>query len=183
MKQSFQSRQWVPYPIELVFAFFANPHNLPHMMPPELHARVEDVRLVPPPARPLAADPALRFLSIAAGAGTEILISFRPVPFLPQRLSWTARIAEFGWNDHFIDEQIRGPFKAFRHRHGTVREVREGVDGTVVSDLVDYELPLGVLGVLGSGIVRAQLKKAFAFRQERLPQVLAVALTQASRRA
>ena len=27
MTQRFESRQWVPFPVELVFAFFANPSN------------------------------------------------------------------------------------------------------------------------------------------------------------
>jgi hypothetical protein len=33
MTQHLETQQWVPYPVELVFAFFANPANLPHLMP------------------------------------------------------------------------------------------------------------------------------------------------------
>ena len=29
MSQQFQTRQWLPFPVELVFAFFANPVNVP----------------------------------------------------------------------------------------------------------------------------------------------------------
>ncbi len=111
MTQRFETRQWVPFPVELVFAFFANPSNLPHLMPPKMKGRIEDVRLQPPPPRPVAADRARRFQSVAAGEGSEILISFCPVSWLPQRVSWMARITEFAWNSHFIDEQVRGPFK------------------------------------------------------------------------
>lgn len=183
MAQRFETRQWVPFPLELVFAFFANPSNLPHLMPPAQKARIEDVRLEPPPPRPVAPDPARRFKSIAAGVGTEIIISFAPISWLPQRLGWTARIVAFEWNSYFADEQIKGPFKQFHHRHSTVAETRDGVKGTVVSDAVDYALPGGPLGALGNGIVRRQMKQMFAYRQKRLPEILAVAARQATQRA
>jgi ligand-binding SRPBCC domain-containing protein len=183
MMKRFETAQWVPFPIELVFAFFANPQNLPHLMPAELKTRVEDVRMQPPPARPVAPDPARRFQSIAAGEGTEILISFCPVKWIPQRVSWTARIVEFAWNSHFIDEQIRGPFAAFRHRHGVTSETRDGVEGTLVTDDLKYELPGGIFGNLAGGVVGKQLEQSFAFRQQRLPEILAAAARQAIRRA
>lgn len=183
MAQHFESRQWVPFPVELVFAFFANPSNLPHLMPPAQQARIEDVRLSPPPPRPLAKDPAHRYRSVAAGAGTEIILSFKPVAFLPQRLGWTARIVEFEWNSHFIDEQVKGPFKRFLHRHGIERELRDRVEGTVVRDTVEYELPLGVLGRAGAPIAHAQIKAGWEFRRKRLPEILAVAARQATQRA
>lgn len=182
MAQRFESRQWVPFPIELVFAFFANPSNLPHLMPAAQQARIEDIRLNPPPARPQATDPGRRFRSVAAGVGTEIILSFRPMPLLPQRLGWTARIVEFEWNSHFVDEQIKGPFKRFHHRHATTREWRDGTEGTVVTDSIDYELPLGVFGKLGTGIARGQLEKGWEYRKRRLPEVLAAAARQAVQR-
>ena len=183
MKQHFEATQWVPFPVELVFAFFANPHNLPHMMPPELEARVEDVRLQPPPPRPVAVDPGRRFKSIAAGEGTEILVSFYPVRWFPQRLSWTARIVEFAWNSHFIDEQVRGPFKSFRHRHSIHAERHEGRDGTRVTDSVEFALPGGFLGGLLAGRIRKQLEQSFAFRHTKLPEVLAAASRQAAQKS
>jgi ligand-binding SRPBCC domain-containing protein len=177
------TQQWVPFPVELVFAFFANPSNLPHLMPQALKARLEDVRLEAPPARPLAADAARRFRSVAAGEGSEILISFCPIPLIPQRVSWTARITEFVWNSHFIDEQIRGPFARFHHRHGTIARVRDGVEGTLVTDAVEYALPLGFLGRMAAGVVHKQLEKQFEFRQKKLPEALTVAAQQAIQRA
>lgn len=175
----FESSQWVPYPIEMVFAFFANPNNLPHMIPPEVHARIEDLRIQPPPPRPVAENPARRYKSIAAGVGTEILISFHPLPFLPKRFGWTARIVEFAWNDHFADEQVKGPFASFRHRHSTIAEVRNGAEGTLVTDHVEYKLPFGALGRLSGGVVRSQMEKGFEFRRKRLPEILAVVARQA----
>ena len=181
MVHRFETDQWVPFPVELVFAFFANPSNLPHLIPPKQKARIEDLRMQPPPPRPFVADPARRFRSLAAGEGSEILISFRPVRWIP-RVSWLARIVEFEWNSHFVDEQVRGPFKEFRHQHGVLAESRNGLVGTLVSDRIDYAVPGGALGRLGEGLVRAQLRKGFTFRQKRLPEILAIVARQAARK-
>lgn len=167
----FEARQWVPFPVELVFAFFADPRNLPRLMPPALGTRVEELRLMP--AQTEAAGAKLFADSTASGEGSEIRISFRPVPFLPLRMSWLARITEFEWNSHFKDEQVRGPFATFRHRHGTLPESRNGKAGTLVTDEIDYALPFGLLGRLVSPLVEHQLQRSFAQRQERLPQMLA----------
>ena len=183
MARHFETSNWVPFPVELVFAFLANPSNLPHLMPPEVQARVEDVRFQPPPPRPLAADPARRFRSVAAGVGSEILTSFYPIKWLPQRMSLTARIVEFAWNSHFIDEQVRGPFAAFRHRHGTVAETRDRIEGTKVTDAIDYAMPGGIVGDLAAGAVWKQLARSFEYRQKRLAEILAVAARQAVQRA
>jgi ligand-binding SRPBCC domain-containing protein len=181
--QSFETHQWVPFPVELVFAFFANPTNLPHLMPRKFETRIEDARLQPPPPRPVHPDPARRFRSVAAGVGSEILISFFPIPWVPRRVSWMARITEFEWNSHFCDEQVRGPFTHFRHRHGIEVETREGVEGTMVSDDIEFALPYGFIGRAGEALVRRNLAKSFSYRQKRLPEILAAASRQAVKRA
>ncbi len=177
----FHAEQWLPYPRELVFAFFANPTNLPHLMPRKLETRIEDARIQPPPPRPLAADPARRFKSVAAGVGSEILISFYPIAWVPRRISWMARITEFVWNSHFCDEQMQGPFAAFHHRHGIKAESRDGQEGTLVSDAVEFELPYGWMGRIAGVFVRRQLQSQFAHRQKRLPEILASVQKQAMR--
>jgi ligand-binding SRPBCC domain-containing protein len=180
--QQFRTSQWVPFPVELVFAFFANPSNLPHISPPGLQLRIEDARLQPPPPRPFAADPARRFRSVAAGAGSEILISVVPLALLPKRVSAMHRITEFEWNSHFIDEQIRGPFEFFHHRHIFAVELRGSQEGTLVTDEIDFATGSGPLGGLSASAFRGQLEKAFKFRHTRLLQVLAAASQQATRR-
>ncbi|MFZ0394164.1 MAG: SRPBCC family protein [Terracidiphilus sp.] len=181
MTRHFETSQWVPFPVELVFAFFANPQNLPHLMPPHLKLRVEDMRMVPPSPRPVAAEPSRRFQSLAAGKGSEILVSLVPIPWFP-RLSWTTRIEEFKWYSHFIDEQVRGPFAAFRHRHGIAAESRNLVRGTLVTDSIDYALPTGILGALAAARVWRQLEDSFAYRRQRLPEILTAAARQAARK-
>jgi ligand-binding SRPBCC domain-containing protein len=183
MPHRFETRQWVPFPVELTFAFFANPTNLPHLMPPVLQTRIEDARIVAPPTRPIHPDSQRRFLSVAAGVGSEILISFQPLAWVPRRASWMARITEFNWNSHFCDEQVRGPFQSFRHRHGIVAEARDGVEGTLVSDEIDFSLPYGPAGWIAGLVVLRKLARSFAYRQKRLEEILAAAARQASRRS
>jgi ligand-binding SRPBCC domain-containing protein len=184
MPQTLKTSQWVPFPVELVFAFFANPGNLPHLMPKWQQAKIESTRVIPPPPRPVASDPALRFQSPAAGAGSEIVISFRAFPWFPFRMGWLARIDEFEWNSHFRDVQIKGPFASWDHKHSIAAETRDGVPGTLVSDDLEYSLPLGPLGAIGNALfVRRQMEATFAYRQERLAEILPVAARQATRKS
>lgn len=184
MPETLRTSQWTAFPVELVFAVFANPGNLPHLCPQWQRARIESSQLIAPPARPVAPDPALRFQSPAAGEGSEMAISFRPIARVPLRVGWVARITEFAWNSHFCDEQIHGPFASWKHRHGISAEVREGVNGTFISEEVEYRLPMGPLGDAADAMfVRRQMEATFAYRQGRLEQILPVASRQAARRS
>ena len=184
MPETLRTSQWTVFPVELVFAFFANPGNLPHLCPQWQLTRIEGSRLITPPARPVAPDPTLRFQSPAAGEGSEMAISFRPVAMVPFRVKWVARITEFAWNSHFCDEQIRGPFTSWKHRHGISAEVREGVNGTFIAEEVEYRLPMGPLGgVADAMFVRRRMEAMFAYRQKRLNEILPVAARQAARKS
>jgi ligand-binding SRPBCC domain-containing protein len=178
MRHTFEAEQWLPYRLELVFAFFANPENLPRLMPRWQKARIEEASFAPPPPRPVIADPTLRFPSIAAGAGTRMTISFRPFPFAPFRVPWEAEITEFAWNDHFCDKQLRGPFAYWNHCHQLRPETRanesgEAVEGTLVHDEVEYEMHLGAAGELAQRMfVRKQIASIFDYRHERTAALL-----------
>lgn len=161
MRHIFETDQWLPYPLPLVFAFFANPQNLPRLMPPWQQARIEDLNLIAPPPPP-AGSPA----RLGTGVGTTMVLSFRALPLLPLRLRWHTLIPEFVWNDHFCDEQPSGPFAYWRHCHSVREEMRDTEPGTVVHDHVEYAFPGGPFGdaanLLGG---RAQIRSIFAFRQ------------------
>ena len=176
MRHSFQSEQWLPYPVELVFAFFANPENLPRLMPRWQQTRIEEAAFAPPPPRPPSASP-LQPKGIAAGAGTRMTISFRPFPYSPLRIPWEAEITEFTWNDHFCDHQLRGPFAYWRHCHTVRPKTRTGESGagTLLRDEVEYELPLGKLGELANAlVVPAQFRYIFRYRHKRTRELLAL---------
>lgn len=135
------------------------------------------------------ARPTLRFQSPAAGVGSEMVVSFRPIPHIAFRIGWIASITEFVWNSHFCDEQLKGPFASWKHCHRIAAESREDVGGpvihgTLISDEVEYTLPLGPLGALGDSLfVRQQMEATFAYRQQRLEEILPVAARQAARRS
>jgi ligand-binding SRPBCC domain-containing protein len=129
MPHHLEFEQWVPFPIERMFAFFSNPENLPRIMPAESGTRLISLNRMPaPPPPPLLND------EKAAGVGTIIVTSFRVFPFLPFRAQWIARITEFEWNHHFSDVQDKGPFKRWHHRHEFHSEMRQGMAGKWASD-------------------------------------------------
>ncbi len=170
MRHSFQAAQWVPHPITKVFAFFADPSNLPRLMPAWQKAQVEQQTLVAPSG---PSKSTLPFTRPAAGTGSAISIRFRPFPLSPILIRWDARIVEFEWDDHFCDEQAQGPFAYWRHCHRVSDEVRDEIQGTQIVDDLVYELPLGLLSEPAHAlIVRRQIKGIFRHRQERLLELL-----------
>jgi ligand-binding SRPBCC domain-containing protein len=179
MRYSYHSEQWLAYPLEVVFAFFANPENLPRLMPPWQTARIEEASFAPPSPRPTSSNPALNFKSIAAGTGTRITLSFRPFPYSPVRVPWEAEISDFTWNHHFCDTQLRGPFAFWKHCHTVTPDKRpneSGVPttGTLLRDDVEYEMPFGKLGELVQRLfIARQLRSTFAYRRTRTRDLLA----------
>ena len=154
--------------MERVFLFFANPENLPRIMPPSTRTRIEELRLVPP------AGPASTHASHLGGTGSEIVTSFRVVPFLGVRATWIARITEFEWNQHFADIQVKGPFLVWRHRHELQSETRNGAAGTTVIDKIECQVGLGAIGAAALKFMLArQIASTFRYRQRVLPQLLA----------
>lgn len=159
--------QWVPTPLEKTFLFFANPNNLPRIMPPSTGMRLLEVNRIAPPG---AGTPEMKDL---AGAGSQIVTSFRVVPFLPIRAIWVALITEFEWNHHFADIQKKGPFRHFHHRHQFAAEVRQGTAGTIVRDVIEYEVGFGPVGTAAQRLlVTRQLRRTFAYRQQALEKIL-----------
>ena len=41
---------------------------------------------------------------------------------------------------------MKGPFHHWHHRHEFIPEARIGVEGTLVRDVIDYEVGLGLAG-------------------------------------
>jgi ligand-binding SRPBCC domain-containing protein len=165
-----QFEQWVPFPLDQVFLFFANPNNLPRIMPPAIGAKLLRLELNPPPASPAASSTGMPPL---AGAGSAVVISVQILPFLPIRAPWVARIIEFEWNRHFVDVQEKGPFKSWHHRHQFAAETRNGINGTLVGDVVDYDLGFGPFGAFAQKLfVARQMQQNFTHRQKILESLL-----------
>lgn len=176
MLQRFVTAQWIPFTVDLAFAFLANPHNLTALMPDKMRMRLEDLEIVPPPAGPTDAGARWTTAQLSAGVGSQFDLSFRPVSYMPVRLHWVGRITEFVWYSHFRDVQVRGPFEFFRHRHGIRPEIAQGRLGTLLTDEIEFSLPFGTVGHLWDKAVHRHLKQTFVLRQERLPRLLESAL-------
>ena len=98
MRLHFHTEQHLPYPVETVFAFFADPANLPRLMPDWQHARIDHATFVPPPPPPTSFAGSDK---ITAGNGTRLTITILPIPFSPIRVPWDALIEDFRWLQGF----------------------------------------------------------------------------------
>jgi ligand-binding SRPBCC domain-containing protein len=167
----FVAEQWLPVELPTVFAFFCEPENLPRIMPEELKVRIGWARLQPPQG----AGELLAGLEPgrAAGAGSEFLFYFRPLPPLPVEMGWQARIEEFEAGVFFRDVQLKGPMRRWSHRHEFRAGQSAGVEGTVVGDRVEFELGWGWPGKLAERyFVLPALRASFARRQQAVEQAL-----------
>ncbi len=155
----------------MVFDFFADPRNLPRIMPPAMDAKLLNLKLVSPEAGSRTGG--LSGGSNVAGAGSEMLLSFRLLPRLPFRGRWIARITECEINHFFADLQVKGPFKSWHHRHEFLPQERDGRMGTLIRDVVEYEVGFWPLGSLADRLfVRRQLQRTFTWRQNAVRKLL-----------
>jgi len=130
----------LPLPRERVFAFFAEATNLERLTPPELHFQI----LTPQP------------ISMQEGTLINYKLRLFGVP-----LRWQARIAHWQPPIGFVDEQLRGPYRLWRHTH----QFHDCGEATIIEDVVRYRLPFGLFGNIFHPLVRLQLKRIFRFRK------------------
>jgi len=160
MPRAFSTDQWIAAPLDGVFAFFANPANLPLISPPRAGVKLLKTKI----------QPAMITTNVViAGRGSEIDVSVRVLPWLPFRRPWRARITAVEYKEqtaYFEDEQASGPFRLWRHRHDFKTEERAGRAGTLIRDTVLYEIGWGLFGrVAEILIVRRLLRQMFSYRQ------------------
>jgi ligand-binding SRPBCC domain-containing protein len=171
MRYSYQTEQWLPYPLENVFEFFADPENLPLLMPEWQNAHIDEEVIVSPPPRP---DSSAKPEVTAAGQGSRLTLSFFPFPYAPFRTRWVAEISDFVWNERFCDRQVTGPFLYWNHCHYFSHAVRGDISGTLIADDLEYELPYGLFGQLAHRLVlRRQIEHTFFTRHIQLAAMLA----------
>ena len=169
MGQRYETEQWIAVPLPRLFAFFADPHNLPRIMPPGQGARVEALRLVPPR---FSVGEAPSGVGRMAGVGSEITFKFRAIPHVPIHERWTALITEFVLNEYFRDIQKQGPFRHWQHTHSFEAKMMQGRPGTLLRDTVEYEVGFGIIGTLLEKFVfQPMLRKTFEYRKSALEEI------------
>ena len=116
----FETELWLPTAREKIFPFFADARNLETITPPWLEFRILTPGQIP----------------MCAGTLIDYRLRIHGWP-----VGWRTKIT--GWNppESFCDEQLRGPYRRWRHTHTFT--ARAG--GTLCHDRVEYAVPGGAL--------------------------------------
>ncbi len=139
--------QSIPRPVDEVFGFFRNPGNLAVITPKSLGFKI----LTPPPHE------------MKAGAIIDYIIRLGIIP-----IHWRTIITDYLPPYSFVDEQLKGPYTFWHHRHTFFARG----DATNIIDEVHYALPFGILGRLAHFLlVRRQLESIFNYRAETISRI------------
>ncbi|MDC3309139.1 SRPBCC family protein [Crocinitomicaceae bacterium] len=96
-----------------------------------------------------------------------LMIEYTVKPLLGVPMNWITEIKTVKELEFFVDEQRKGPYKIWHHEHH-FKEVDGGVEMT---DIVSYELPLGILGrIMHPFVVQKKLEEIFDFRFKAVEQ-------------
>ena len=133
----------VAAPLEETFAFFADAANLERLTPPWLNFTIRT-------PRPIA---------MREGTVIDYRIRLRGLP-----IPWRSRIDVWEPGLRFVDRQVIGPYRWWRHEHRFERVV----DGTLVVDHVEY-LPRAP--VFSQRLVRRDLERIFSYRHAALTRM------------
>ena len=135
-----QTKTWVSQPIEDVFPFFADAHNLQALTPDWLHFEI----VTPPP------------IVMRPGTLIEYRISLHGLP-----MSWLTEITDFAPPVRFVDTQLRGPYRTWIHTH----RFESSNGGTLLIDEVEFDM-FGAW--LVGPLIRRDLRRIFSHRHQAL---------------
>ncbi len=139
--REYKSEIWLPLAPEALFPFFADAANLEKITPPWLNFKILN------PGR----------IEMQEGALIEYKLRIHGVA-----VRWRTRISLWQPPRCFVDEQLRGPYRKWVHRH--TFEACDG--GTRVRDRVEYSIPFDF--ALHRWFVRPDIEKIFRYRSEQL---------------
>ncbi|WP_396166756.1 cell division inhibitor [Flavobacterium sp.] len=139
------SKQNLPISLDEAWEFLSNPKNLKTITPPYMGFKT------------LSGDDRPMF------AGQIIQYIVTPVLGIPMK--WVTEITHVQDKKYFVDEQRFGPYALWHHKH-FLKEIPGGVE---MEDIVDYKVPMGILGQLVHPfLVAPKLKEIFDFRTKKL---------------
>ena len=138
--QTFSRSLRVPVPVRDLFAWHERPGAFERLAPPW-----QDVRV-------LSREGGIR-------DGATVTLEVRTLG-VPSR--WTVRHRDYVPDTQFVDEMHDGPFARWVHTHGFAAD---GAHAAVLTDAVQYALPLDGLGdLVAGGFVRRTLERTFRYR-------------------
>ena len=125
--------------------FLSNPKNLKIITPDYM-----SFNIVSPIDRPLY---------------TGQIIQYIVTPLLGIKTKWVSEITHIEDKKYFVDEQMYGPYSLWHHKH-FIKEIEGGVE---MEDIIDYKVPLGILGqIMHPILVKPKLEEIFSYRQKKL---------------
>ena len=134
-------KQWIPVAIEDIWDFVSSAANLEKITPPWLSFQIKQISTP----------------QVDVGTRITYTLKLHGVPF-----TWQSHIAEWRPKVEFVDEQEKGPYRIWFHRH----VFTELAGGTLIEDRVDYQLPLFPLGQVALPLVKKDLIRIFSYRKE-----------------
>lgn len=133
--------QHVNASLDECWAFFSSPRNLQKITPENMGFQITD------------------FDNKSVYPGQ--IIQYKVSPLFGLKLNWMTVITAVKDKSYFIDEQRFGPYALWHHKH--FFEATE--NGTKMTDIVHYALPLGFIGrLLNAIVVQNKLQEIFDYR-------------------
>ncbi|WP_437395641.1 SRPBCC family protein [Flagellimonas lutimaris] len=143
-----KSKQIFPINKKEAWDFLSNPQNLAVITPPHM-----GFHILAGADRPMFQGQVIQYI-------------VKPFPLVSTK--WVTEITHVKEGEYFVDEQRFGPYSLWHHKH-FLKEVPEGVE---MEDIIDYKLPLGIIGQLTHTIfIKKQLKQIFEFRERKLMEL------------
>lgn len=146
----FEAKQFLPFKKEKVFEFFSEAKNLERITPDLLRFQILDM-----------STPQIQ-------QGTKINYKLR-INGVPAR--WQTFIEKWDPPREFVDTALKGPYQSWHHTH----HFEDLGSGTLITDRVQYRLPLGFLGwVAAHWKVRGDIQQIFDFRREAVAEIFEI---------
>ncbi len=141
-------KQFVKTDLSTCWDFFSSPQNLKKITPPYMGFNIK--------------------YELPEKMYEGLMIEYTVKPLLGIPMSWVTEIKTVKDKQFFVDEQRKGPYKMWHHEHH-FKEVEGGVEMT---DIVSYEISLGILGRLAHLLfVRKKLVEIFDFRIKMVDEI------------
>ena len=138
----FKKKSIIKASAERVFAFHEAPDAFERLQPPW-----QKTEIIQPPS--------------SLEVGTRVVLRVKVGPFWQ---TMEAEHVEYEPGKMFADRLVKGPFAKWLHRHIVTPR---GENECVLTDDIEYELPLGILGrTFGGGFARRNLERLFEYRHQ-----------------